>query len=320
MLIKMMELSNLMAWQEIANEVSTIFDTHAMGESAEFIEFAKRKIKQYEAIGAFDRMSGELKGVVSYSKHNNRISWFAVTQTARKKGIGDKLLKTALRQLDSTRPVSVITADDTSRKAFQSVYIRNGFQKENQTSHNGHKRILMVRSEDRIKGQSFHFNYEKFKEEADIKKCPPCKAEFSLLENHDRIADLEFVIVDVSKKAQSSLFGKCSAISKKHYLSIEEMPLNYLMGFTEELQLIGKALKKVTGAVKINYEIHSNTLNHLHVHLFPRYLDDPFPSKAIDFSLTDPCPYESDEEYVWFVEEFKEQVSKLLMKDMKREC
>jgi diadenosine tetraphosphate (Ap4A) HIT family hydrolase len=51
-----------------------------------------------------------------------------------------------------------------------------------------------------------------------------------------------------------------------------------------EVKRCAKALKKVTCAVKMNYEIHGNTVPHLHVHLYPRYIDDPFPGKAIDYS------------------------------------
>ena len=52
----------------------------------------------------------------------------------------------------------------------------------------------------------------------------------------------------------------------------------------KELQLCIKALKQVTRAVKINIEIHGNTLPHLHFHLYPRTIDDPFPGKAIDYT------------------------------------
>lgn len=34
--------------------------------------------------------------------------------------------------------------------------------------------------------------------------------------------------------------------------------------------------------IKINYEIHGNTLPHLHVHVFPRYAGDPFEGRPID--------------------------------------
>jgi diadenosine tetraphosphate (Ap4A) HIT family hydrolase len=34
--------------------------------------------------------------------------------------------------------------------------------------------------------------------------------------------------------------------------------------------------------IKMNYEIHGNTLPHLHLHLFPRHPDDPCVGGPID--------------------------------------
>ena len=47
---------------------------------------------------------------------------------------------------------------------------------------------------------------------------------------------------------------------------------------------------------------------HLHAHLFPRYLDDDFPGQSIDYNLYEPCPYESDEEFLWFVKKMRELI------------
>lgn len=59
----------------------------------------------------------------------------------------------------------------------------------------------------------------------------------------------------------------------------------------QEAQLAARVLRDVTGAVRINYEIHGNTAPHFHLHLFPRYLDDPFAGGPIDFRRTDPPVY-----------------------------
>jgi len=49
-----------------------------------------------------------------------------------------------------------------------------------------------------------------------------------------------------------------------------------------DAQLTSRVLSDVTGAVKLNYEIHGNTLPHLHMHFFPRYRGDQFEGRAID--------------------------------------
>ena len=57
-----------------------------------------------------------------------------------------------------------------------------------------------------------------------------------------------------------------------------------LLGFMRAVRAAARALKAVTGAVKINDEIHGNTVPHLYMHLFPRTADDPFPGQPIDCS------------------------------------
>ena len=52
--------------------------------------------------------------------------------------------------------------------------------------------------------------------------------------------------------------------------------------FMRDIQKVSKALSVVTTAVKLNYEIHGNTLPHLHMHFFPRYAGDPFAGPAIE--------------------------------------
>ncbi|WP_211194677.1 HIT family protein [Pyxidicoccus fallax] len=43
-----------------------------------------------------------------------------------------------------------------------------------------------------------------------------------------------------------------------------------------DIQRVSRAVKTLTGAVKLNYEVHGNTLPHLHMHFFSRYPGDPF--------------------------------------------
>jgi diadenosine tetraphosphate (Ap4A) HIT family hydrolase len=49
-----------------------------------------------------------------------------------------------------------------------------------------------------------------------------------------------------------------------------------------DAQHVSRALASVTGAVKLNYEIHGNSLPHLHMHFFPRYPGDAFEGGPID--------------------------------------
>lgn len=79
----------------------------------------------------------------------------------------------------------------------------------------------------------------------------------------------------------------------------------------KDVQLYAKALKTVTNAVKINYEIHGNTVPHLHLHLYPRYMDDPFPGKPIDYNQKHENIYK-DGEYDNFVHNMRKELDKLI--------
>jgi len=52
--------------------------------------------------------------------------------------------------------------------------------------------------------------------------------------------------------------------------------------FWQETMLVAAAVDTVVKPIKMNYEIHGNTLPHLHVHVFPRQPDDPFIGGPID--------------------------------------
>ncbi len=62
-----------------------------------------------------------------------------------------------------------------------------------------------------------------------------------------------------------------------------------------DARAVSKALSCVTGAVKLNYEIHGNSLPHLHMHFFPRYPGDPFEGRPIDPRLAARPPYQDGE-------------------------
>ena len=98
-------------------------------------------------------------------------------------------------------------------------------------------------------------------------------------------------------------------MSREHFFHFEDMPEPEMTDFMLEVQRVGKALRKVTGAEKINYEMHANSGAHLHIHLFPRYLDDDFPSAPIDYRISEPAPYESYEEYLWFIEQMRKELT-----------
>jgi diadenosine tetraphosphate (Ap4A) HIT family hydrolase len=75
--------------------------------------------------------------------------------------------------------------------------------------------------------------------------------------------------------------GYVCLVSQIHAVDLHDLPATAAAAFMRDAQLISMALATVTGAVKLNYEIHGNTLPHLHMHFFPRYPGDQFEGQPI---------------------------------------
>ena len=61
-------------------------------------------------------------------------------------------------------------------------------------------------------------------------------------------------------------------------------PTTDQMPFCREAMAVSEALNRYVRPVKMNYEIHGNTLPHLQMHLLPRQLDDAFVGRPIDMN------------------------------------
>lgn len=310
MLIRWAGTEDIPGWIELAEEASTIFEAPDMAKDPEFHAFMQRKLSRYEALIAADRRTNKCLGIVSFSRANNHISWFAVSEKKRSKGIGAKLLKCAIQQLDWTKEITLETFRDgfeagvPARKLFVKFdFIEADSMLFDNLGNPRCKMTLLPKAEKR--GGSFHYQFPQYAKWADIGNCPVCQGQVSSYPPV-LIKELEHSWVECYEEAQGRLFGKCHVLSKKHSEHFYDLPVEAMANFMSDVQRAAKALHMVTGAVKINYEIHGNSMPHLHVHLFPRYLDDDFPGSPIDYRVTEPCPYEDKEEFDWFVAKMRE--------------
>lgn len=312
MLIRWATENDFPAWYALATEVSEIFQHPAdMGKAPEFVSYAQSKASKYEVLTAVDYMSGDNMGFIGFSRTYNRISWFAVFKKYRGKGAGGRLLKTALRQLDTSKDITVttFTADYPQGRAARALYKKYGFTQEKPAVHNGLPRCEMKHPASFEKrGGSFHYCYPEFIKAAPKENCPACNHEPMPAGQVD-IVSTDEICVGGEYPGQGRLFGKLYVMPRNHFFHFEEMPEADAAFFLKEVQRVGRALRKVTGAEKINYEMHANSGAHLHMHLFPRYLDDDFPSAPIDYRVVEPAPYESYEEYLWFVARMRAELS-----------
>ena len=82
------------------------------------------------------------------------------------------------------------------------------------------------------------------------------------------IADLTVsrLIADIN----TCLKGYCCLVLKPHVIEIYDVSDEDSSAFMRDVKVASLALRKVTATVKINYEIHGNTIPHMHMHLYPR--------------------------------------------------
>src|SRR6266511_2724010 len=71
-------------------------------------------------------------------------------------------------------------------------------------------------------------------------------------------------------------------VAERHVVEPFELPAPSGFAFWRDVLLVAKALADLFSPVKMNYEIHGNTIPHLHVHLYPRFHADPFVGRPID--------------------------------------
>src|SRR5207245_735482 len=83
-------------------------------------------------------------------------------------------------------------------------------------------------------------------------------------------------------------FKESSAITSMARAVVEPVGLASLTAglLGEDVILVAKALTELLSPIKMNYEIHGNTIPHLHVHVYPRFVDDPFVGGPIDARVT----------------------------------
>ena len=80
----------------------------------------------------------------------------------------------------------------------------------------------------------------------------------------------------------ASLRGSCTVFARRHVVEPFELTAAEGALYFGDLQRVARAVQAITGASKLNYEIHGNTIPHLHTHVFPRYPGDPFEGRPID--------------------------------------
>jgi diadenosine tetraphosphate (Ap4A) HIT family hydrolase len=86
----------------------------------------------------------------------------------------------------------------------------------------------------------------------------------------------------VSAPETAPLAGYVCITSTSHVNEPFELPPSEQSAFWLDAMRVARAVAELLHPVKMNYEIHGNTVPHLHLHLFPRHTDDPYVGGPID--------------------------------------
>jgi diadenosine tetraphosphate (Ap4A) HIT family hydrolase len=86
----------------------------------------------------------------------------------------------------------------------------------------------------------------------------------------------------VTAPRSAVLPGYVCIVSRIHVTEPFELRDDARRAFWDDVSAAAEAVRRATGSPKLNYEIHGNTIPHLHLHLYPRYPGDPFEGGPID--------------------------------------
>jgi diadenosine tetraphosphate (Ap4A) HIT family hydrolase len=86
--------------------------------------------------------------------------------------------------------------------------------------------------------------------------------------------------------------GYLCVVARRHVLEPYELDGAERAAFWEDVLFAAERLAGLVAATKVNYEIHGNSLAHLHAHVYARYRGDRFVGGPIDsrFPLVDNVP------------------------------
>jgi diadenosine tetraphosphate (Ap4A) HIT family hydrolase len=106
--------------------------------------------------------------------------------------------------------------------------------------------------------------------------CPICRGGQPL----DLIGEL--LAVWVTAPPLAPLPGYVCVVAKRHVAEPFQLPQAEMEAFWSECMSVALVLHDLVRPLKMNYEIHGNSIPHLHLHLYPRFRGDPYEGRAID--------------------------------------
>ena len=128
MSVRQATINDLPAWQALEDEVAPLFIIPCKTDENR----AKEMIENFEILVAVDCHTNDCMGVIGISRTKNQITFFAVFEKYQKRGVGNCLLSTALRELDTNKDIFVNTFQSgyPPGEPAQKLYRKYGFNIE----------------------------------------------------------------------------------------------------------------------------------------------------------------------------------------------
>ncbi len=125
---------------------------------------------------------------------------------------------------------------------------------------------------------------------------------------------LKSLMIEVAKLSVSRVFifkeqtyrGRCLVAYNGHVDDLNLMSDDERNAFMADVANVTRAMQKIFNPAKINYGAYSDTLEHLHFHLIPKYEDGPDFGGV--FRMNPKQVYLTDEEYAQMAEALKKEL------------
>ena len=109
--------------------------------------------------------------------------------------------------------------------------------------------------------------------------CPIC------LRGHPLGVLVERPTTWITSDARAATLGYLCVVAKRHVVEPYELNATERSTFWEDVLFAAERLARLLRPQKVNYEIHGNTLAHLHAHIYARYRGDRFVGGPVDNRL-----------------------------------
>jgi diadenosine tetraphosphate (Ap4A) HIT family hydrolase len=103
--------------------------------------------------------------------------------------------------------------------------------------------------------------------------CLFCRIVVDAVDRPERIHDFAHSVALVS--LDQTHRGRCLLLMREHYEDTLEIPDPLYRAFNDELRVLARAVRAAFDPPRLNYLNYGNVEPHVHVHIIPRYPDEP---------------------------------------------